>query len=184
MAPSRMKSDTNVPTIEAMRLAGIVLVKGYRREMGLLAGHKSPVSGLKDLSGKRLINRNRGSGTRALLELKISEFAAKNGISKKEFADSIQGYVSGAKSEVAVCEAVLSGKADAGVGIRNCAERNNDLKFIKFAEEEYDFLIRKEVLDTPEVKKFLQTLSSAEFASRLPAGLQIYERTGEILPFE
>jgi len=70
------------------------------------------------------------------------------------------------------------------VGIRNCAERNNDLKFIKFAEEEYDFLIRKEVLDTPEVKKFLQTLSSAEFASRLPAGLQIYERTGEILPFE
>ncbi|MDY9925822.1 molybdopterin biosynthesis protein [Methanosarcina sp.] len=174
----------NVHTIEAMRLAGVVLVKGYRREIGLLVGHKSPVSGLKDLPGKRLINRNRGSGTRALLELKISEFAAKNGISKKEFADSIQGYVSGAKSEVAVCEAVLSGKVDAGVGIRNCAERNNDLKFIKLAEEEYDFLIRKEVLDTPEVKKFLQTLSSAEFASRLPAGLQIYERTGEILPFE
>lgn len=98
--------------------------------------------------------------------------------------ESVPGYGSGAKSEVAVCEAVLSGKADAGVGIRNCAEKNNDLKFVKFAEEEYDFLIRKEVLDIPEVKKFLQVLNSAEFASKLPIGLQVYERTGEIIPFE
>jgi putative molybdopterin biosynthesis protein len=173
----------NVPTIERMGLSGIVLVKGYRRDVGLIVRQNSTISGLSDLLGKRLVNRNLGSGTRAILDIKVAELAAEKGISKKEFADSVPGYSSGAKSEVAVCEAVISGKADAGVGIRNCADRN-DLKFIKFAEEEYDFLIRNEVLDTLEVKSFLETLNSKEFASKLPKGLKVYERTGETIFFE
>ena len=69
------------------------------------------------------------------------------------------------------------------MGIRNCAEKNS-LKFVKFAEEEYDFLIKKEVLSTHEVRRFLEVLNSKEFASKLPGGLKAYERTGEILPFE
>ena len=173
----------NIPTIENMRLSDVVLVKGYRREVGLLVRQDSPISGLSDLPGKRLINRNLGSGTRALFDLKIAELAGKKGISKKDFTDSIPGYASGAKSEVAICETVASGKADAGVGIRNCAEKSG-LKFIKFAEEEYDFLIRREVLETPEVRQFLKILNSDEFASKLQAGLQVYERTGEMISFE
>lgn len=173
----------NVPTIENMGLSGTVLVKGYRREVGLIVRQDSLVSGISDLPGKHLINRNRGSGARALLDLKIAEFIAGKGISKKEFTDSIPGYASGAKSEVAVCEAVASGKAEVGVGIRNCTEKNG-LHFMKFAEEEYDFLIRKEILETSEVRKFLETLTSTEFASKLPSGLHVYERTGEIISFE
>ncbi|AKB49681.1 Molybdopterin biosynthesis protein MoeA [Methanosarcina barkeri str. Wiesmoor] len=173
----------NIPTIENMGLLDIALVKGYRREVGLLVRQDSPVSGLSDLPGKQLINRNRGSGTRALLDLKITEFVAGKGISKKEFTDSIPGYTSGAKSEVAVCEAVVSGKAEVGVGIRNCTKKNG-LKFVKFAEEEYDFLIKKEILETPEVRRFLEVLNSPEFASKLPDGLHVYERTGEIIFFE
>lgn len=186
--PSKPKGQAgttyNIPTIERMGLSDAVLVKGYRREVGLLVRQKSLITELEDLPGKRIINRNRGSGIRELLDMKIEELAGEKGISRKEFTNSISGYSSGAKSEIAVCEAVLSGKADAGVGLKNCAEKKKDLKFIKFAEEEYDFLIRKEVLETPEVKKFLQTLCSAEFASKLPAGLQVYERTGEIIHFE
>ncbi len=173
----------NIPTIENMGLSDVVLVKGYRREVGLIVRQDSPITKLSDLLGKRLINRNLGSGTRALLDLKIAELAAEKGISKKEFMDSIPGYISGAKSEAAICDAVASGKAEAGVGKRNCAEKNH-LKFIKFAEEDYDFLIRKEMLETPEVHKFLETLNSAEFASKLPKGLHVYERTGEIISFE
>jgi putative molybdopterin biosynthesis protein len=185
--PSKSKGQAelyNIPIIKNMELSGAVLVKGYRREIGLLVRQESLITGLEELPGKRLMNRNRGSGTRALLEMKIEELAEEKGISKKEFTDSVPGYSSGAKSEVAVCEAVLSGKADAGVGLKNCAEKNRGLKFIKIAEEEYDFLIRKEVLDTAEVNKFLQTLVSAEFASKLPSGLKVYERTGEIIYFE
>jgi molybdate-binding protein len=166
-----------------MGLSGTVLVKGYRREVGLIVRQDSLVSGISDLLGKRLINRNRGSGTRALLDLKIAEFIAGKGISKKEFIDSIPGYASGAKSEVAICEAVTLGKAEAGVGIRNCTKKNS-LQFIKFAKEEYDFLIRKEILETPEVRRFLEILNSREFASKLPEGLHVYERTGERISFE
>ncbi|WP_292389265.1 molybdopterin biosynthesis protein [Methanosarcina sp. UBA5] len=173
----------NISTIENMRLSGVVLVKGYKREVGLLVRQDRPVSGLADLPGKHLINRNLGSGTRVLLDLKIAEFVAGKEISKKEFTDSIPGYTSGAKSEAAVCEAVTSGKAEVGVGIRNCTEKGG-LQFIKFAEEEYDFLIRKEILETPEVRRFLEILNSAEFASKLPDGLHVYERTGEIISFE
>lgn len=173
----------NIPTIENMILSGVVLVKGYRREVGLLVRQDRPVSGLADLPGKHLINRNLGSGTRVLLDLKIAEFVARKRISKKEFTDSIPGYSSGAKSEVAVCEAVASGEAEAGVGMRSCAEKKG-LQFIEFAEEEYDFLIRKEILETPEVRRFLETLNSTEFASMLPGGLHVYERTGEIISFE
>lgn len=186
--PSRHSSGQtdiayNIPTIERMGLSGVSLVKGYRRDVGLIVRQNSTISGLSDLPGKRLINRNPGSGTRALLDIKIADLAAEKGISKKEFADSVPGYSSGAKSEVAICEAVLSGKADAGVGIRNCADKNN-LKFIKFAEEEFDFLIRNELLDTQEVKRFMETLNSEEFAAKLPKGLKVYERTGEIIIFE
>ena len=173
----------NIPTIERMGLSGAALVKGYIRDVGLIVRQDSTISGLSDLPGKRLINRNLGSGTRSLIELKIADLAAEKGISKKELTDSVPGYSSGAKSEVATCEAVISGKADAGIGIRNCADRNN-LKFVKFAEEEYDFLIRNEVLDTQEVKRFMETLNSKEFASKLPKGLKVYERTGELIFFE
>ena len=74
----------NIPIIRNMGLSGVVLVKGYRRDVGLIVRQNSTISGLSDLPGKRLINRNLGSGTRALLELKIAELAAEKGISKKE----------------------------------------------------------------------------------------------------
>lgn len=173
----------NIPTIESMGLSGVVLVKGYRREAGLIVRQDSQISGLSNLPGKSLINRNLGSGTRALLDLKVAELAAQKGIGKKEFMNSIPGYASGAKSEVAICDSVASGKAEAGVGIRNCTGKN-DLKFVKFAEEEYDFLVRKEMLETPEIRRFLEILNSAEFSSKLPEGLHVYERTGEIVSFE
>ncbi len=175
--------EYNVPTIESMGISSAVLVKGYKREQGLIVPEDSSISGLSDLPGKSLINRNRGSGTRALMDLKLSELARERGSGRKKLTDSIRGYNSGAKTEVAVCEAVISGKADAGVGTRTCAERNG-LKFIKIAEEEYDFLIRRELLEIPEVRKFLETLKSDEFAAKLPTGMRVYERTGEIISFE
>lgn len=173
----------NIPTIKIMGLSEAVLVKGYRRDVGLIVRQDSEISGLSDLPGKILINRNLGSGTRALLDLKIAELADEKGISKREYTGAISGYSSGAKSEVAICEAVVSGKADSGVGKRYCAEKN-ELKFIKFAEEEYDFLVRKELLETHEIKRFLMVLNSKEFASKLPKGMQVYEKTGEIIYLE
>lgn len=175
--------EYNLPLVRSMGLSGLVLVKGYLRDLGLLTLPDCQISGLEDLPGKHFINRNLGSGARAFLELRLAELAHKRGVSKKTLTDSIPGYNSGAKSELVVCESILSKKAEVGIGTRSCAEKNG-LKFIKIGEEEYDFLFRKELLGTPELEKFFRTLTSESFALSLPTGLNVYEKTGEIIEIE
>ncbi|MCG7853090.1 MAG: molybdopterin biosynthesis protein, partial [Methanosarcinaceae archaeon] len=171
--------EYNIPIIKGMGLSDVVLIKGYRREQGLIVRHDSEISVLEDIIGKRLINRNRGSGTRALLDLKLRELAGQKGMSHQDLTRSIIGYDSGAKTHRAVCDAVRNGRADAGFGLRTMADEA-DLKFIKVAVEEYDFLVQKDLLEIDEIKALLGCLTSGEFAERLPAGIFVHERTGEI----
>ena len=128
----------------------------------------------------RFINRNTGSGTRVLVDLKLREIASVKGISFEDLTSSIDGYHTEAKTHSAVAAAVKLGKADTGIGIRTVAEMNG-LDFIKIADEEYDFVIPQELLESREITILLKALCSKEFAQKLPHGLRTYERTGEII---
>jgi putative molybdopterin biosynthesis protein len=75
---------------------------------------------------------------------------------------------------------VKDGRADVGFGLRAAAEEAGR-SFLYVTEDEFDLLIRKEVLDAPEIEILLRTLISEDFSERLPAGLRTYERTGEII---
>ncbi|MFP4654228.1 MAG: molybdopterin biosynthesis protein [Methanohalobium sp.] len=172
----------NIPVIEKMKLSDVVLIKGYIREQGLIVRQDSDISGTDDILDKRFINRNRGSGTRSLLDLNLKRFADEKGMLFNDLKKSITGYNSGAKSHHAVCNAVGEGFADVGFGIRAIAEQFG-LKFIKTSDEEFDFLIRRDIIDIPEVRTLLSCLSSKQFADNLPPGISIYERTGEIINF-
>jgi len=172
--------EYNIPVIAKMGLSGVVLVKGYKREQGLIVRPDSDISGIKDLVGKRLINRNRGSGTRALLDLKLGEVARQRGMTLRDLTQSFIGYDSGAKTHRSVCDAVKNGRADAGFGLRAAADEA-DLRFIAVAVEEYDFVIRKDVFKIDEIRAICACLSTKEFAERLPAGIFVYERTGEVI---
>ena len=96
--PSKSKGQAealyNIPIMKNMELSEAVLVRGYRREVGLLVRLDSTIKGLEDLPGKHLINRNRGSGIRALLDLKIEELAGEKEINKKSlqtrYTDTLQ----------------------------------------------------------------------------------------------
>jgi len=66
--------------------------------------------------------------------------------------------------------------------IRTVAELNG-LKFIKIADEEYDFVIPGRLLESSEIRRFLEALRSKELREKLPAGLRAYERTGEVVYF-
>ncbi len=175
-----LQGEYNLPVIRKMGLTDVVLVKGYRRELGLILRPSSKVTCFEDLIGMRLINRNRGSGTRAILDMEIGRLAAQKGISRAELAKSIEGYNSGSKTHRSVCDAVKDGRADTGFGLRAAAEEAG-LAFLPVTEDEFDFVIRKDVLDVEEVRSFLSTLSSQAFSERLPAGLRTYERTGEMI---
>ena len=174
--------EYNTPIIERMGLSDVVLIKGYRREQGLIVRHDSDISKIEDVIGQRLINRNRGSGTRAVLDIKLGELAEEKGISLREMTKSITGYDSGAKTHRAVCDAVKNGRADVGFGLRFAVDAAG-LKFIRVAEEEYDLLVPKQLLEIDEILALRECLVSEEFAERLPVGISVYERTGDIVSF-
>ncbi|HEY9247320.1 MAG TPA: molybdopterin biosynthesis protein, partial [Candidatus Methanoperedens sp.] len=169
----------NVPFLKRFGVKNAAIVKGYLREQGLIVREKSSIERFEDIIDARIINRNTGSGTRTLMDLKLMEVARKMGKSFEDLASSIDGYHTEAKTHSAVAAAVKLGKADAGIGIRTVAEMNG-LKFIKIADEEYDFVIPTKLLGTGEIEIFLNALRSKEFGEKLPPGLKTYERTGEI----
>ncbi|MFA4957551.1 MAG: molybdopterin biosynthesis protein [Candidatus Methanoperedens sp.] len=172
----------NIPFFEKFGINDAVLVKGYLREQGLIIRPDSKIREFEDLIDARFINRNTGSGTRVMTDMLLKDIARMRNVSFEELINSIKGYNTEAKTHSAVAAAVKLGKADVGVGIRTAAELNG-LEFIKIADEEYDFVIPKRLMDSKEIRKFLDAIRSKEFREKLPSGLAAYERTGEIVPF-
>jgi len=170
----------NIPFLERFGIDNVAVIKGYLREQVLMVREDSHIMGFEDIINVRIINRNTGSGTRVLTDLKLREIAEQKGVSFEELANSIAGYCTEAKTHSAVASAVKLGKADVGVGIRTVAELNG-LRFIKLADEEYDFVIPLKLLKTDEIKIFLEALRSQEFSEKLLPGLRTYERTGEVI---
>ncbi len=170
----------NVPYLERFGITDAVLVKGYKREQGLIVRKDSRIAKFEDIIDARLINRNTGSGTRVITDRKLREIADKRRISFEELTNHLKGYYTEAKTHSAVAASVKLGKADVGVGIRPVAEMNG-LKFIKIADEEYDFVIPRRLLESKEIRRFLEVLRGKEFRERLPPGISVYERTGEVV---
>jgi putative molybdopterin biosynthesis protein len=170
----------NIPFLKKFEIEDAVLVKGYLREQGLIIRPDSKIREFNDIINSRFINRNTGSGTRVMTDMKLKDLAKIRNITFEELINSIKGYHTEAKTHSAVAAAVKLGKADVGVGIRTAAQLNG-LKFIKIADEEYDFVIPERVMARIEIRKFLEALKSKEFRERLPNGLNVYGRTGEIV---
>ncbi|MEM2717602.1 MAG: molybdopterin biosynthesis protein [Archaeoglobaceae archaeon] len=189
IAGIHLLSEDGVYNETAIREFGVenaVLVKGYLREQGLIVAKGNPkqIKGFEDLLREdlRFVNRNKGSGTRVLIDMHLQEIAKKSGIGFEELKRGIRGYEVEAKTHDAVAVAVASGKADLGVGIKSVAS-SYGLDFIPLRAEEFDFLIPKERLKKDSVRLFLRALESEEFAKKLEkfGGLRVYERTGEMI---
>jgi putative molybdopterin biosynthesis protein len=164
-----------------------VLVRGYAREQGFLLpkGNPRSIDGFDTLlrGDVTFMNRNRGSGTRILVDFHLSRIAGSRSMTLEELARRISGYTSEAKSHSAVAAAVAHGRADVGVGIRTVAETHG-LDFIKIGDESFDFLVARDRLDKSAVQSFLGTLRSKEFASLLTEkapGLRPSPSTGTTL---
>jgi putative molybdopterin biosynthesis protein len=141
--------------------AGLQLVKGYTRMQGLVYRSrdsrfegKSLHQALNDARADpecRMVNRNRGSGTRVLIDrLLTAETAAP--------AQQPAGYYVEVKSHNAVVAAVAQGRADWGIAIETVA-REAGLAFVPLREEEFDFAIPAARLERPGVQALLQVLT-------------------------
>lgn len=178
----------NIPFLKQFEITDkAFLIRGYNREQGLLVAKGNPkkIKGFKDFTRPDLciINRNRGSGTRILLDMQLASLAKEIGVDFESLVKKIQGYTFESKSHSAVAVSILQGKADVGLAIKAVAETYN-LDFISVAQEHYDFLIRKERINKPSVQAFLEVLRSTEFREELPKiaiGLKPTKETGSIL---
>ncbi len=114
------------------------------------------ISSISDLgkSGIRIANRPLGTGTRLLFDREL----AKSGLS----GESIEGYQKEYHRHLDIGLEVLSGRADAGPGIRAVAGIL-DLEFIPLRWERFDFMISKERFFGEGVQRFLGLLHDNAF---------------------
>ena len=156
---------------------GVTLVHFAQREQGLIVprGNPKALGMLSDLTrpGVRFVNRQRGAGTRMLLD----HLLATEGID----ASAIEGYDREQYTHLAVAADVDSGMADVGLGIR-AAARALGTDFIPVGMERYDLVIPNEHLEHPPVAALLDILRDPTFAAAVHA-MGGYETTqmGEVM---
>ena len=142
----------------------VALVHLAARTQGLMVKRGNPldISSLKDLARPdiRFVNRQRGSGTRVLLDYELRQA----GID----ADKVRGYTREEYTHLAVAAAVSGDKADAGLGILPAA-RAMDLDFIPLFSEEYDLVIPSEFYESDLLGPMMDLIRSTEFRIEVEA---------------
>jgi putative molybdopterin biosynthesis protein len=147
--------------IPELPVRGINLVL---RQQGLILAKENPknIRGLEDLVREEIIfiNRQGGSGTRILLDFRLKESGLE--------ASRIRGYDQEEFTHMAVAVAVLSGRADVGLGIY-AAARALDLAFIPVVQEEYDLIIPEKYWEEEKIQALLSVIGSADFQTAVSA---------------
>ncbi len=163
-----------------MRDQGLIIPKGNPKNIKGIEDFRSDVSknrlserGKIENQGLVFINRQAGAGTRILFDYKIKSLGIKT--------SEIIGYENEEYTHMSVAVAVLSGRADGGLGIY-AAAKALDLDFIPVVTEEYDLLIPDRFFNTDKVQTLLKTIRTDEFKRRVEAlGGYGTEKTGEII---
>jgi molybdate-binding protein len=127
-----------------------------RWEEGLVFAPNNPKSirTIEDLARKnvRFVNRESGSGSRALLDRLLSASGIDRG--------RVHGYDRIAPGHLAAAYCVLSGEADVCLATRSAA-KTFGLGFQAVHSERYDLVMRKRTAELPAVKAFLDVLQRA-----------------------
>jgi molybdate-binding protein/DNA-binding XRE family transcriptional regulator len=147
-------------------------------QMGLVVspGNPKSIRAVEDLARRdvRVVNRERGSGARQLLDRRLAEA----GISTRR----VTGYDSVLRLHTEVARRVLEGAADAAVAPLAVA-RILGLEFVPLETERYDLVVPKELVDEhPGVQRLLDALTSRAVRRELDAlGGYDTTHTGEVV---
>lgn len=124
-------------------------------------GNPKGIKGWEDLRRKdiTIINREKGSGTRVLLD----EHLRKLGIPSAE----INGYYRESTSHLAIASTVARGGADIGIGNEKSGLQVKNIDFIPLQTERYELIIKKQDIDKAPFQAVLEILRSEEFRLEL-----------------
>ncbi len=133
------------------------------RQQGLLVASGNPrqIQGLDCLTRSDItfINRQRGSGTRMLLDYQLARL--------KIDARRINGYEKEVGTHMTVAASIAAGTVDAGMGVQAAAQALG-LDFLPVAAEQYDLLMNFAPHDD-RMALIIQVLQSAEFRQEVEA---------------
>lgn len=153
------------------RAGGLVVTyASWQQGLVVARGNPKALSSVVDLGRRevRIVNRERGSGSRNLLD----ELLARDSMSPADIA----GYGAVVPSHTAVARAVAAGTADAGIGLE-AVSRPFGLDFVPLKEVRFDLVIPDEHTSQPVVQAMLDVLSGASLRVDL-AGLPGYSTSG------
>jgi excisionase family DNA binding protein len=154
-----------------------VVINLWYRSQGLIVKKGNPlgIRSLEDVLRRkaRLVNRNKGSGTRHLLEHLMGQKGMKHG--------DVIGFTDEVETHLEVAFRVCFGEADVGLGIESVTHLLS-LDFVPVQKERFDLVAPKELWLTRTIKRFVDHIRPANIG-RLTRSLPGYnlEDSGKVL---
>ena len=140
-----------------------VLVNVSYRTQGFYVqkGNPKNIKGWSDLGRDDIsvLNRRVGSSARILLDTQLKRLGIP--------ASNVKGYDKIMKSHLTMAAAIAAGEADLAIGTERISRQIDNLDFIPLLEERFDFVIKKEMMDTEPVRKLMQVLHDPVFRKEI-----------------
>jgi putative molybdopterin biosynthesis protein len=154
-----------------------VVINLYYRELGFVVAPNNPlgIKGFEDLSRKgiRLINRQKGAGTRTLIDYHLDKL----GIDPS----GIEGYQNETYTHMEVGLSVLSKESDIGVATIAIADLLG-LFFIPITLERFDMIVDQRTFFDHGVQALIEVVRSDDFRGRVARlGNYDFKDSGKIL---
>ncbi len=170
--------EYNIPFLSAY-LPNVkpVVVNLFRRDLGFIVSPRNPfhIRGFDDLTQKRvrLVNRQKGSGTRVLLDYHLKKL----GISPSK----INGYEKEVFTHFEVGLSILSKEADVGIATI-AVSKLLGLPFIPITRESFDMLLDQSTFFEKGVQAFIEILTSQAFRKKVEGlGSYDFDNSGKVL---
>ena len=140
-----------------------VLVNVSYRTQGFYVqkGNPKNIKGWSDLSREDItvLNRRIGSSARILMDIQLKRLGIP--------ASKVKGYDRIMKSHLTMAAAIAAGEADLAIGTERISRQIENLDFIPLLEERFDFVIKKEMMDSEAVKKLMKVLQMPVFRKEI-----------------
>jgi putative molybdopterin biosynthesis protein len=155
VAPIHLLDPVSGRYNEPFLAPGLVLIPGYERMQGVVTRPEEsrPIEELLADPTLRMVSRNRGSGTRILIDGLLGERRP-------------PGHAYEPRSHYAVAAAVAQRRADWGVTIETVAQEAG-LRFLPLRSEHYDFVVPADRVERPAVAALRRLLEPGSELRRL-----------------
>jgi len=154
-----------------------VVVNLFRRDLGFVVAPKNPfqIRGFEDLTQKgiRFVNRQKGSGTRVLLDQHLKRLQIS--------PTKINGYGKEVYTHFEVGLSILSKEAHVGVATI-AVSKLLGLPFVPITQESFDMILDQSTFFEKGIQAFMEVLNSQEFRSRVERlGSYDFKNSGKVL---